>query len=126
MANQSGDYRKINFSNKCGVDSEGIKNGEGDDEEHGWRGGGCVQFDPDWVTEYGCTAGNCPYDFNDFRNGVGYDFGYPKATWSTFSEVYFTCTAAPTVTEEPTTTQETTTGVGPDGVGQKTFFIKNQ
>ena len=108
QSNPNGDYRKISFTNKCGVDSEGIQGGTWDDEEHGWRGGGCSRFDPDWVTEYGCTAGDCPYNFNDFRNGIGYDFGYPKASWSTFSEVYFKCTAAPS-TAEPTTTEGTTT-----------------
>ena len=108
QANRSGDYRKISFTNKCGVDSEGINGGTWSEEEHGWRGGGCARFDPDWVTEYGCTAGDCPYNFNDFRNGIGYDFGYPKASWSTFSEVYFKCTAAPS-TVEPTTTLVTTT-----------------
>ena len=109
QSNPNGDYRKISFSNKCGVDSEGIQGGTWSDEEHGWRGGGCSRFDPDWVTEYGCTAGDCPYNFNDFRNGIGYDFGYPKASWSTFSEVYFKCTAAPTTAEPTTTTEGTTT-----------------
>ena len=109
QANQSGEYRRIGFSNKCGVHSEGISGGTWSEEEHGWRGGGCDQFDPEWVAEYGCTAGDCPYSFKDFRNGLGFDFGYPRASWNTFSEVYFKCTAPPTTVEPTTTTEATTT-----------------
>ena len=100
----NGNYRKIGWNNKCGVNSTGDETDGGtwSEEEYSWVGGTCDIFDLDWVTdpEHPCTPGNCPYSYQDFRNANG----FAKATTSTFSEVYFACTAAPTTTPAPTTT----------------------
>ena len=40
----------------------------------GWVGGGCDTFDWDWVVEHGCTPGDCPYSFTDFRAEVSFLF----------------------------------------------------
>ena len=36
----------------------------------GWVGGGCDHFDWQWANDNGCTPGDCPFSFNDFRAQV--------------------------------------------------------
>ena len=100
-------YRKITWTNKCGVNSSGddTDGGTWSDTEYSWVGGTCDTFDIDWVTEHGCTPGNCPYSYQDFRMGE-VDQHWQRAHSDTFSALYFECTAPPTTT---TTVPATTT-----------------
>ena len=65
----NGNYRKVNWNNKCGTYSTGDETDGGtwSDTEHTYTGGSCDIFDQHWVEANNCTEGNCPYSYQDFQ-----------------------------------------------------------